>query len=68
MGLTRELLTRVGAITLIYALVSLLVIQRHMSTPSKFLLDVPLLFVTCGIVLTISVVYCLRKYGVMNVK
>jgi len=68
MGLTKELLARIGAITVIFMMVSLLVIQRHLSTPSKFTTDIPLLFVLYGIVMAINILFCLRKYQATGTK
>ncbi|MDE1829714.1 MAG: hypothetical protein KGI25_05280 [Thaumarchaeota archaeon] len=69
LGLAKEIITRVVAITAIYSIISYIVILRRDATnPNQLGMAIPLLFVTFGLVLVISILYCLRKYRVMNVK
>lgn len=67
-GLAKELTVRVVAITFIYALLSMLVVQRVSPALDRLLTAVPLLFATYGAVVLISVWYCLRRYRVMKAK
>ena len=68
LGLKRELLIRIGSITWIFILIGFVLLQRNMSTPDKVYVDIPLLFIPFGVAITVSVLYCLRKYQVMNVR
>jgi len=60
--LRSDLLLRVIIITTIYALISYGVIHMNLLTPDRLELAVPLLFVTCGIVTLISVLYDLHRF------
>jgi hypothetical protein len=64
--ITKELTARVVIITSIYSIISFIIIERHQPTPNQLEVDIPLLFVTFGIVILISILYCLRKYKVWN--
>jgi hypothetical protein len=64
--LTKELTARVVIITSIYSIISFIIIERHHPTPNQLEISIPLLFVTFGVVILISTLYCLRKYKVWN--
>jgi len=63
-----ELTTRVCAITLIYAIISFIIIERHHETPDQLEIAIPLLFVTYGVVMLINILFCLRKYHLWSAK
>ena len=64
--IAKELITRVVIITSIYSIISFIIIERHHSTPNQLEVAIPLLFVIFGVVILISILYCLRKYKVWN--
>jgi len=64
--LAKELTTRVVIITAIYSIISFIIIERHNPTPNQLEVAIPLLFVTFGVVVSISILYCLRKYKVLD--
>jgi hypothetical protein len=66
--ITTELIARVCIITLIYSIISYMLIQKDMFIPSQLIISIPLLFVTFGLVMLISILYCLRTYHVWNAK
>jgi hypothetical protein len=66
--ITKELTARVVIITSIYSIISYFVIERHHSTSDNLATAIPLLFVTFGVVILISILYCLRRYHVWNAK
>jgi hypothetical protein len=66
--ITTELIARVCIITLIYSIISYMLIQKDMFIPSQLIISIPLLFVTFGVVMLISILYCLRTYHVWNAK
>ena len=66
--LSKELIVRVCVITLFYSIISYFVIQRHHSTSEGLETDIPLLFVTFGVVILINILYCLRRHNVWNSK
>jgi hypothetical protein len=63
---TKELTARVIIITFFYAIISFILIERHHLTPDQLEVAIPLLFVAFGVVILISILYCLRKYKVWN--
>ncbi|MGI0022948.1 MAG: hypothetical protein ACRD9Q_08825 [Nitrososphaeraceae archaeon] len=68
MGLKNEIITRVVSYTVIYTMVSLIVIQKDLLLPEHIQIAIPLLFITYGIVTLISIFFCLGRYDVMGVK
>ncbi len=64
--LTKELTARVVIITSVYSIISFIIIERHHPTPNQLEVAIPLLFITFGVVILISTLYCLRKYKVWN--
>lgn len=66
--LVKELTTRVVIITVFYAIISYFIIQRHQSTSDNLEISIPLLFVTFGVVILISVLFSLKKYHVWDSK
>ena len=67
-GLAKELVTRVIAITAIYSVISYFIVPNIMAHNKQPGMAISLLFVIFGVVILISVLYCLRKYNVMNLK
>jgi hypothetical protein len=63
-----ELTTRVCVITLIFSIISYFIIQKHQGQADQLAVDIPLLFVTFGVVMLISILFCLRKYHVWNAR
>lgn len=63
-----ELTTRVCIITLIYVIISYFIIQRHQVPADQLATSIPLLFVIFGVVMLISILFCLRKYHVWNAR
>jgi len=67
-GLAKELVTRVIAITSIYSIISYFIVGNILTHNKQPEIAISLLFVIFGVVILISVLYCLRKYNVMNLK
>ena len=67
-GLAKELVTRVVAITSIYSIISYFIVRNIIMHNKQPEIAISLLFVIFGVVILISVLYCLRKYNVMNLK
>jgi branched-subunit amino acid permease len=68
-NIATELTIRVCIITAIYSIISYSVIQRDIVTLHQLGgMSIPLLFVTYGVAILISILYCLRKYHVWNSK
>lgn len=65
---TKDLVARVIIITAIYSIISYFVIQKYQSTPDRFTMGIPMMFVMFGAVLLISILYSLRMYHVWNGK
>ncbi len=65
-GITKALITRVVIITFIYSIISYLVIQKNTATQDQLTIAIPLIFVMFGVVILINILFCLRKYNVMN--
>ncbi len=68
LNIRTELIARVSIITLIYSIISYAVIQKNTVAPGQLATAIPLLFIAFGVVILISILYCLRKYHVMNPK
>lgn len=69
MGLAKELAARTAAIAAIFSLVSYRVlVGKETAQPGRLEYAIPLLFVTCGIVMLINILFSLRKYRVMDVR
>ena len=66
--ITRDLIARVVIITSIYSIISYFIIQKYQSTPDKLVIGIPMLFVMFGVVILISILYCLRRYNVWSAK
>jgi len=66
LGITRELTIRTIVITIIFSIISYVVIYKNSSTPEHLAISVPLLFVIFGVVMLIGILFCLRKYHAMN--
>jgi hypothetical protein len=66
--IAKELIARVVIITIFYSIISYIIILRHYSTSNNLETAIPLLFVTYGVVILISILYCLRKYHVWSAK
>jgi hypothetical protein len=65
---TVDLTARVCIITFIYSIISYAIMERYSITPSQLTMDIPLLFVTFGVVILISVLFDLRRFHVWNAK
>lgn len=68
LGITKELTVRSIIITIIYSIISYIVIHKNSTTPEQLAISIPLLFVTFGIVMLISILFCIRKYHAINAK
>lgn len=68
LNIKTELTARVAIITFMYSIISYIVIQKDVATPDQLAIAVPLLFVTFGVVILISILFCLWRYHVMNIK
>lgn len=66
--ITADLTARVCIITFIYSIISYAIIERYPATPNQLAMDIPLLFVTFGVVILISVLFDLRRFRVWNAK
>ncbi len=66
LNISAELTVRVCIITLIFAIISYFLVQKDVATPDKLATTLPLLFATCGVVILISILYCLRIYHVWD--
>ena len=66
LGITRELTIRTIVITIIFSIISYVVIYKNSSTPEQLAISVPLLFIIFGVVMLIGILFCLRKYHAMN--
>ena len=65
--ITKELITRIVIITFIYSIISYVVIHKDRAVFDQSI-AIPLLFVAFGVVILISILYCLRKYHVWNAR
>ncbi len=68
LGITKELTVRSIIITIIYSIISYIVIHKNSTTPEQLTIAIQLLFVTFGIVMLISILFCIRKYHTVNAK
>ena len=67
-SITTDLTARVVIITFIYSIISYVVIQKETAMPNQLAIAIPILFVTFGVVILISILFDLRRYHVMNAK
>lgn len=68
LNLRTDLIARVCIITAAFSIISYIVIQKNIITPDRLIVAIPLLFVTCGVVILISILYDLRRYNVTSNK
>ena len=61
-----EFIVRVGIITCAYSIISYAVVHNIIAHNNQSGITIPLLFVTFGVVILISILFCLRKYHVWN--
>jgi len=66
--IAKELTARIAIVTSIYSIISFIIIERHHLTSDDLETAIPLLFVTCGVVILINILYCLRRYHMWNAK
>ncbi|HJU13979.1 MAG TPA: hypothetical protein VJ792_05930 [Candidatus Nitrosotalea sp.] len=67
-SLRREILARVCAITGVFSAVSYVIIERKAQDVAQVGVAVPLLFVLCGAVLVVNLIYALRRHSVPDAK
>lgn len=63
-----ELTVRVGIITCIFSIISYAVVHNIIGHGNQSGMAIPLLFVIFGVVILISILFCLRTYHVWNAK
>ena len=63
-----ELTVRVCIITCAFSIISYAIIHNIIAHNNQSGVAIPLLFVVFGVVILISVLFCLRKYHVWNAK
>jgi len=68
LNLRTDLIARVCIITTVFSIISYIVIQKNAITPDRLIIAIPLLFVVCGVVILISILYDLRRYNVTRNK
>jgi hypothetical protein len=65
-GITNELVTRICAITAVFSVISFVIVWKNVGIPGRLEMAIPPFFVLFGVVILISVLYCLKKYHVPN--
>ena len=68
LNIRTDLIVRVCIITSAFSIISYFLILKHISTPDRLVVAIPLLFVVFGVVILISILYDLRRYNVMSSK
>ncbi len=63
-----ELTVRVVIITVLYSIISYIVIHKDGVMSNQSSIAIPLLFVIFGVVILINILFCLRKYNVWNTR
>jgi hypothetical protein len=66
MNFRTDLIVRVIIITVIFSILSYVVIHNNLLTPDRLELAIPLLFAVNGIVILISVLYDIHRYHVVS--
>jgi uncharacterized membrane protein len=66
MNFRTDLIVRVIIITVIFSILSYVVIHNNLLTPDRLELAIPLLFAVNGIVILISLLYDIHRYHVVS--
>ncbi|HJU13157.1 MAG TPA: hypothetical protein VJ792_01695 [Candidatus Nitrosotalea sp.] len=67
-SLRREILTRVCTITAVFSALSYVIIERKSQEVTQIGIAIPLLFVLCGAVLVVNLLYALRRHRTPDTK